>query len=60
MTKLKPSDLFILATGVGTVLISIYLIGKMIFGAEVSTFEFQLMSLLTLVNCVNAIHTAAK
>ncbi len=60
MTKLKPADLFVLIAGAGTTLYAIFLIGKMAFGYNVSSSEIQVMTLLTLINFVNMIHTSSK
>jgi hypothetical protein len=60
MTKLKPADLFVLIAGASTTLYAIFLIAKMAFGYDVSSFEIQLMTLLTLINFVNMIHTSSK
>lgn len=56
MTNLKHSDLFTFVVGVSTTLYAIYLIGMMVAGGNVSGTEIQLMTLLTLINCVNLIH----
>lgn len=60
MTNLKTSDIFVLITGASTVLYAIFLIGKMAFGYNVSSSEIQVMTLLTLINFVNMIHTSSK
>ena len=56
MIKFKPAELFSLVTGLMTTLYGVYLIGMMVAGATVSGTEIQLMSLLTLINCVNLVH----
>ena len=56
MPKLTLSEIFTAITGLTLGLYSIYEIGRMIAGANMSTNEIIILMVLTLINSVNMIH----
>ena len=56
MTNLKFTDYFTLGTAAAVIFLSIYLLGKMVQGGSPSSGEFELLSLLMIINAVNVIH----
>jgi hypothetical protein len=49
-TKLTLPDIFALTVAVSLALFSIFLIGKMVAGGNVSSYEFQFLTLIMVVN----------
>jgi hypothetical protein len=57
MSKLNFSQVFTIIVGLITTIVSFFMIGKIIFGMNVSVLEFNLVCILTLINMVNVFHT---
>lgn len=57
MSKLNFAQVFTAFIGTITLIVSSFMIGKMILGMNVSMFEFNLVCILTLINMVNVFHT---
>jgi hypothetical protein len=56
MSKLNFSDIFTAFTGVILLGYSVFEIGRMIAGANMTTNEIMILGILTVINSVNMIH----
>jgi len=60
MFKLNLASLFTLSTAVALLGYSIYMIGRLMAGANMSGSEINLLALLTVVNAINMIHQPSE